>query len=510
LNVDGTFKGPRPTRILCAAVLGASLGYIGASIVNVALPTFQQALGADATEIQWIVSAYNLAVAALLLSSGAFSDRFGHAATFKLGVFAVVVGSSVCALAENPGMLIAGRVVQGLAAALLVPASLGLVNTAYPPAARGHAVSLWSSFSAVGAGMGPFIGGFLIDYASWRYVFWMNLPVGLVAWRLLAGGDPPPRITHDQAFDWRGAVFSVLALGLFTYAAIESSKLGPGNPLVLSLFAGAIGFGSVFLYTQGRGAAPLMPLVLFRSRNFTAANVVTFLAYSTIGGGFYVMMLTWIQIQGYSALAAGAITLPFMVLTGTLAHPVGRLVRRIGPKLPLSGGALLLGLGFLSWTLPGIGTPFLIGYLPGIIVTAIGLALLVGPVTTVVMGAVELRQSGIASGVNSAVARSAILLSVAVMGAIHIAAFERTADAAIGALQLGAATVAYMHDQLINMAAADIPTDLPDATREALAGIIRESFLSAARKVMVISGLLALAGAAIAFRYVDRPQLREP
>jgi hypothetical protein len=219
-------------------------------------------------------------------------------------------------------------------------------------------------------------------------------------------------------------------------------------------------------------------------------------------------MLTWIQIQGYSALAAGTITLPFMLFTGVLAHPVGNLVRRIGPKLPLSGGVLLLGIGFLSWTVPTIGTPFYIGYLPGIVCTSIGIACLVGPITTVVMGAVDIRQSGIASGVNSAVARGAVLLSVAVMGAVHFAAFERTADAAIDDLPLSAAVATHMHRELINMAAAEIPAEVDADTRARLRTAIDESFLHAARQVMWLAGLLAIAGALIAFVYIERPRSR--
>ncbi len=496
-----------PTHILVAAVLGASLGFVGASIVNVALPTFQSELGADATEIQWIVSAYNLAIAALLLSAGAFSDRHGHLAIFRLGLITYTAASLACAFAGEPSTLIAARAFQGFAGALLVPSSLGLVNAAYPAHARGHAVGLWSSFGAVGAGMGPLLGGFLLDFTSWHYLFWMNIPIAIGAWWLLRSERRRvPEIRPVHRFDWPGAIYSVLALGLVTYTAIESSKLGIFHPVILVLSGMAVVVGYLFIRTQRHAEDPLLPIGIFRSRNFLATNVVTFLAYCTIGGGFYVMMLTWIQIQGYSPLAAGAITLPFMLFTGGFAHAVGNLVRRIGPKVPLSSGVLLLGLGFMIFSLPGIGTPFWIGYLPGIIVAAAGIALLVGPVTTVVMGSVELRHAGIASGINSAIARSAILLSVAILGSIHFAQFEQVANARLATLDLQPAVKTQMRAQLINMAAAEIPSLADPDTAQALHNVVVESFMQASRFIMRIAGAISILGALIAFIYVERPR----
>lgn len=361
-------RKPLTGRVLVAAVIGASLGFIGASVVNVALPTFQLQLDADATDIQWIVSGYNLAIASFLLGAGAFSDRFGHYKTFCCGLLCYTGASILCGAATNPQLMIAARVVQGFAAALLVPSSLGLVNSAYPAASRGRAVGLWSSFSAVGAGLGPMIGGFMIDYASWRYMFWMNVPIALAAWWLLSTSRAVSDTAHrDHPFDWTGAACSIATLGMFTFAAIETSVLGISHPLILAGFTLATVGAWLFIRLQSRSPAPLMPLSMFHSRDFSAVNLATFLAYCTIGGGFYVMMLTWIQIQGYSPLAAGAITLPFMLFTAGLAHKVSNLVARIGPRIPLTAGMLLLAAGFFSWTLPAIGTPFVLGYLPGVL-----------------------------------------------------------------------------------------------------------------------------------------------
>lgn len=500
-------NAPHPTRILVAATLGAALGFVGASVVNVALPTFQTELGANASDIQWIVSAYNLAIAALLLSAGAYSDRQGHFRIFQIGLVLYAIASIACALAWDPAALIAGRALQGFAGALLVPSSLGLVNTAYPAHLRGHAVGLWSSFSAVGGGMGPLIGGLLIDAASWRYLFWINIPIVLVVGYLLIGQHrQTPDTAPQRAFDWTGAVASILALGLLTIAAIESARLGISHPIVVGLFIVAALSGFVFVRVQQRTSNPLMPLLLFRSRNFSSANVVTFLAYWTIGGGFYVMMLTWIQIQGYSPIAAGAITLPFMLFTGGFAHAVGKLVRRIGPKLPLSAGVALLGLGFISFALPAVGTSFWIGYLPGVLVTAAGIALLVAPLTTVVVGSVELSHSATASGINSAVARSAILLSVAVLGAIHFGLFKHAAILGLDQLALTPALDAYMRDQLINMAAAEVPNGTAAGVGDAIRAVIVGSFMYAARIVILIAGAISLLGAIIAFIFVDAPE----
>lgn len=490
-------------RVLVAAILGASLGFIGASIVNVALPTFQSALGADATQIQWIVSGYNLSIAALLLSAGAFSDRIGHALTFKLGLAILVIASVTCGSAVTPTTMIIGRIVQGLAAALLVPSSLGLVNTTYPAETRGTAVGLWSSFSAVGAGIGPFFGGLLIEYLSWRYLFWMNVPIVILAWFLLERANvSKPRTPPRNAFDHIGAISSVLTLGFLTYAAIATSKFGITDPIVLSTFVAACIAGGAFIQRQRTTANPLLPLNLFHSRDFAAANIVTFLSYCTIGGGFYVMMLTWIQVQAYSPLAAGAITLPFMILTALLAHPVASIVRRFGAKIPLSLGTACLGVGFVSWAFPAVGTSFWLGYLPGVIITAIGIAMLVGPVTTVVVGAVPLSQSGLASGVNSAIARSAVLLSVAIMGAIHYAIFEYLMLIGLSEMTLDASANAAMRSELIKMAAASIPRTLSTLEQIALRELIDLSFLRASSRVMLIAGALSLLAAIIAFGFV--------
>ncbi len=508
--MDARDKEAFPRAILAATVLGAGLGFLGASIVNVALPTFQSELSADATDIQWIVSAYNLAIAALLLSAGAFSDRVGHLRIFRLGLVICASASLVCAVAWEPSVLIAGRALQGFASALLVPSSLGLVNTLFPAHSRGYAVGLWSSFSAVGGGLGPIFGGLAIEFATWQYMFLINLPIVIVVWWLLRAQTytrVEPQSQHP--FDWPGATYSVLALGLLTFAAIESPRIGIAHPVTVTLIVAAGIAGILFLRTQQRSVAPLTPLTMFHSRNFAAANVVTFLSYCSIGGGFYVMMLAWIQIQGYSPLAAGAITLPFMLFTGGFAHSVSSLVRRIGPKVPLAMGAMLLGVGFFTYALPAVGTSFWIGYLPGVLLTALGIALLVAPITTVIMGSVALRHSATASGINSAVARSAILLSVAVLGAVHFAQFERSASERLDQLSLSAELDSHMRAELVKMAAARIPSDTPPSIATALEDLITGSFMFATRLVLIIAGGLSILAALIAFMYIDRPE-RDP
>ena len=497
-------RGTRPQLVLISAVLGASLAYVGASIVNVALPTLQRVLGADATQLQWIVSGYNLAIAALLLSAGAFADRFGHYRTFRAGLVTYAMASAICACATRPEMLIAGRLLQGIAAALLVPSSLGLVTTNHEPADRAHAVSLWSSFSAVGAGMGPLVGGMLIDNAAWPFVFWMNLPVVAVAWWLLTRAAPVAAVVNraHTPFHWRSASLAILALGSGTYALIESAAKGLTDPWCAGMAAASIICAWRFVRYQQHPDAALIPISVFRSRNFTMANVATFLAYCAIGGGFYVMMLTWIDVQGYSATAAGAITLPFMLMTAGLAQPVGRIVRRFGPKLPLALGMSLLGLGFLTWIPAEVGTSFWLGYMPGVVLTATGIGLFVGPVTSVVVGDVDVSLSGVASGINSAVARSATLLSVAALGAVHFASFDNAAQLLIADIDLTPATTAALHAELIHLTAAEIPAHVPTATRLLIESALDQAFLHATRKVAFLAGSLAIAAALIAFIFI--------
>lgn len=488
------------SRLLLAAILGAGLGFLGASVVNVALPTFQTELNADATDIQWIVSAFNLALAGLLLNAGAISDRRGHLATFRLGLLVYAGASVICATAKSPDVLIFGRAVQGLGSALLIPSSLGLVNTAHEAHERGRAVGLWSSYSAVVGGTAPLIAGILLAIASWRYLFWINIPIAILVWRLLDSSHVQlPKRPPSKVFDWYGALFSLLTLGLLTFAAIESSALGLHSAVVwFSLFMG-LAAAYLFIRSQRQVPHPLMPLEMFHSPTFAAANVVTFLAYSCMGGGFYVMMLTWIQIQGYSPLAAGTITLPFMFCTATLAHPVAKLIRRIGPRLPLAGGVMSLGCGFMSFSFAEVGTSFVSGYLTGIILTAIGIASVVASLTTAIMSSVEVSQSGTASGINSATARTAILFSVGILGAIHIAQFESRASIGLDALNLEPTLESQMYRELPRMAAAEIPTNIDANIQNAIHKVIEYSFMDATHVVTRIAGTLAILGALIAF-----------
>ena len=501
-----------PAPFLTAAIVGAGLGFLGASVVNVALPTFQVELGASASQIQWIVSAYNLAIAALLLSAGAFSDRYGHLGVFRFGLATYGIASVICAVTTTADILIAARALQGLAAAVLIPSSIGLVNTTYPAHARAHAVGLWSNFSALGGGLGPLFGGTMIALLSWRWMFWVNLPLVCFAWwqlqrgtKFVAGGTAADTVRTDS-FDWQGAIYSIVALGFATVAIIGSARLGVSHPKTLGFMAVAVLFAILFLYSQSIHKTPIVPLSLFRSQNFVAANIVTFLTYSTIGGGFYIMMLHWIQIEHYSTLAAGALTLPFLMCTAGLAHPVSRLTRRIGAKLPMTAGASGLGLGFASFAAASPDVSFWIAYFPGILLSAVGITLLVAPVTMVVMGEVSLNQSGLASGINSAVARSAILLSVATLGAIHYTTFFDHAAAALAELALDPADRAFARGELINMAAAKLPANIDIASAQALRAAIEDSFVHAVRLTMLIAAGLSLLAALVAFILIEQPR----
>ena len=506
--------------VLATTILGSSMAFIDGTAVNVALPALQRDLGATVGDVQWVVEGYALPLAALILVGGALGDRYGRRAIFSAGVALFALASAACGLAPGIGWLIAARVVQGASAALLVPGSLAILSASFPPESRGRAIGTWSAFTGVTAAVGPLVGGWLVDHGSWRWVFFLNLPLAvavlaLSAWRVPESCDPEAA----SRLDWPGAALATLGLAGVTYGLIElPEKGGAGAAAELALGAG-VAVLAAFVVVEARTPVPMMPLAMFRSRTFAGANLLTLCLYGALGGALFFLPFDLIQVQGYSAAGAGAALLPFVALMFLLSRWAGGLVDRYGPRLPLVAGPAVAAAGLALFALPGSGASYWLSFFPAVTVLGLGMAVSVAPLTTTVMGAVDTHHAGLASGINNAVARAASLLAVAAFGLVVLGAFQRGLERrldAIGAMDasdakdatvrtggahataLSPADRAAISAQSLKLAALVLPPDLDAAARARVQGAIRESFVDGFRLAMLIGAALALLAAAAA------------
>lgn len=488
--------------VLAATILASSMVFIDGTVANVALPALQREFGATAAQVQWVIESYALFLAALLLVGGSAGDRFGRRRVFALGVALFAAASVWCSLVGSIEQLIWARAVQGVGGALLAPGSLALISASFPEEMRGKAIGVWSGYTAITAALGPVIGGFLIEHWSWRYAFLINLPLAVIVLPLTYRFVPESRGARGAGpLDWGGALSASLGLGALVFALIESSSAGWHDARVLGalLLAGVV--LATFVAVERRHPAPLLPLALFHSREFSGANLLTLLLYAALGGSLYFVPLNLIQVQGYSALAAGAALLPFILTMFALSHWAGGLVDRYGAKPPLVIGPTIAAAGFALLAVPGVGGSYWTTFFPAVLVLGIGMAVSVAPLTTTVMNALDASQAGIASGVNNAVSRVAALLAIAVFGIVMSAAFGYLLGQS---LHLAPQLMGQVLAQQDKLAAIGVPAAASAAEQSSIKAAVAASFVYGFRWVMLLSALLALASAAAAWRMIGR------
>jgi EmrB/QacA subfamily drug resistance transporter len=482
------------TWVLVATILGSSMAFIDGTVVNVALPVLQTSLNATATDVQWVVEAYSLFLASLILVGGSLGDHFGRRRIFAIGILLFTVASILCGLAPNVNVLIFMRAIQGIGGALMIPGSLAIISASFDSKQRGRAIGTWSGFTAITSVIGPVLGGVLVQYATWRWVFFINLPIAVIVLFVLFWRVPESRseVEARQGLDWLGALLATLGLGGLVYGLIESNNLGLSNSLVLASIAGGVVALVLFLLVEARSRSPMMPLSLFRSRTFSGTNLLTFFLYAALGGSLFFVPFNLILVQGYSPTAAGAANLPLIVLLFTLSRWSGGLVARVGAKLPLIIGPIIAAIGFALYAVPGIGGSYWTTFFPAAVVLGLGMAISVAPLTTAVMGSVDTQHVGTASGVNNAVSRTAGLLAIAVLGIVILAVFSNSLLSQLALVQIPAGTYNIIVAQEIKLVGIDIPTGLSSSTHAAIQQAISESFVTGFRVVMLIASGLAL------------------
>jgi len=494
--------------ILAATILGSSMAILDGTAVNVALPILQAELGGTVADVQWVVESYALCLGALILVGGALGDRHGRRRVFCSGVVLFAAASIWCGVSPTVGQLIMARAVQGIGASLMVPGSLAILSSAFDDAQRGRAIGTWSAATAMAAAFGPVLGGWLVEHVSWRWVFYINIPLAIVVVAISLRYVPESRDTESKhGLDVGGALLVTGGLGALVYGLIESARLGLGHPAVIAgLAAGAIMLVA-FVRQEARSRAPMMPLGLFRSRTFSGANGLTFLLYAALAGGLFFLPFNLIQVQGYSPTAAGAALLPFILLISSLSRWAGGLVHRFGARLPLTVGPLIAAIGFALFARPGVGGSYWVTFFPAVVVLGLGMAISVAPLTTTVMGAVPARQSGLASGINNAMARVAGLLAIALLGVVALGVFETQLDADLDRLAVSQDLRRQLEGERIKLAGATVPVSAGPDLGPALQRAIDESFVSAFRVVMLIAAAMAAAGGMSAALTIDRPVL---
>jgi EmrB/QacA subfamily drug resistance transporter len=498
-GADRSFNKKTALWVLFATIMASGMAIIDSTAVNVALPALSQGLGASEIQLFWVVVAYLLFLSSLILVGGVLGDMYGRRKIFALGVGIFGATSVWCGLAPDMTQLILARSFQGVGAALLVPGSLAIITAYFPESERGKAIGWWSALSALMVAVGPVLGGLFVDYATWRLVFFINVPLAVfVLWIVTKHVPESFGESADQEVDWVGAVLAVLGLGALSFGLIYGGKFG----FAQALGAGAIVSGAAalaaFVVAQARVRAPMMPLSMFKSKNFAGANLLTVLLYAPLAGGTFFLPIIMIEVYGYSALAAGAALLPVVFLLATISPFAGGMINRTGATIPLVVGPIIAAVGWAYFALPYFSGNYWTTFFPGFVLMGLGMSIAVAPLTTVVMTAFDQGKAGVASGINNAASRVSGLVAVALFAALVTLTFNSELAAALVGVDLPAAALQALAAQKNLLTAAEIPDGLaPELVRQ-LEAAIHGSFLTGYRAAMWLSAGLAAASALVA------------
>jgi EmrB/QacA subfamily drug resistance transporter len=444
-----------------------------------------------------------LFLAALILVGGSLGDLLGRRRMFVLGVGIFAAASIACGLSSNIQQLVIARCIQGVGAAFLVPGSLSIISASFDEQNRGQAIGTWSGFTAITTAIGPVLGGWLVQHASWRWVFFINVPLAATVIAISLWHVPESRNAAAVRVDWLGAAVVTAGLTGVVYGFIESTNLGWKNPLVFGSLIAGLTCLVVFVLIEAKVDSPMVPPALFDSRSFSGANLLTLFLYAALGIFFFLFPLNLIQVQGYSPTATGAAALPLILLMFLLSRWSGGLVARYGPKAPLVIGPLIAAAGFVLFAVPSMGASYWKSFFPAFVVLGFGMAISVAPLTTVVMNSSGQNRAGIASGINNAVARVASVLAIAILGIVMLKMFSLRLERSFRGQVISSSTLDYLQSNATKLAGVSIPSGLDAGSAAAMRASISQAFVFGFRTVMLICAVLSLASAAVALRTIS-------
>ena len=501
---------PRQKRLtLVACITGSAVVFIDSTVINVALPAIRADLDAGLAAQQWVVEGYLLTLASLILIGGSLSDLFGRRRIFALGTALFGITSLLCAIAPTEEALVAARVVQGAAGALLVPSTLATIMAVFPEDERGRAIGTWTAWSGVSTVIGPLAGGALVDIASWRWVFAIGLiPIAVTLYLVLRElpACMDARAATRPRVDWLGATLCALGLAGPVFALIEQPSRGWDDPLVFVPLVAGIVLLVLFVWQERRTPDPMLPLDLFRRHNFAVGNLSTFLIYGGLGAAMFFLVLFLQETAGYSAFEAGLALLPMTMILFALSSRVGALADRLGPRIFMGGGPIVGGAGLLLLVFVDKDADYLTQVLPGVSLFGLGLALTVAPLTATVLGDADQRHAGVASGVNNAIARVAGLFAIAVVGAIVSAQFVHEVDNRLGDRPLSPAARHAVEDARARPLTTSAADDAPPPARRVLRDTFENASVSAFRVGIGGSGVLVVLGGVISAIGIRNPR----
>lgn len=489
------------TWILIATILGSSMAFIDSTAMNVVLPVFQLELNAKISQVQWVIEAYALMLASLLLLGGALGDHFGIKKIFMIGVVIFSLSSLWCGLSPDINQLIIARAFQGVGSALLVPGSLAIITSCFKQEKRGKAIGTWAALTALMTALGPLLGGWLSEYFSWRWVFYINIPISImVLYTLLKHVPETKNGDHKSKLDIFGGILITLALSGIVFGLVESSNHGFTNPFIIPSIIIGILFSILFILYEKKVDNPLVPLEMFKSRVFTGGNIVTFFLYSAFSGATFFVPFNLIQLQGYSPTKAGAAFIPLLIILFLLSRWSGSIVDRYGAKKPLVIGPLITAVGYILISTMDLSiSNYWRGLFPAMLVLGLGMSATIAPLTTAVMNAANVKYSGLASGINNSVGRISGVLSIAILGLFMFTIFNHNIKRDIKTLDLPEHITISLEQETTKLAAMSIPNELDGNVELRVKGIVRNAYLASFNIIMYIIAGLALLSSMVAY-----------
>jgi EmrB/QacA subfamily drug resistance transporter len=484
--------------ILLATILASGMAFLDSSVVNIAIPTIQEKLHATISNAEWVVNAYALMLASLILISGSLGDHFGRKKIFVYGIGTFILASFLCGISQNILQLILFRGLQGIGGAMMVPGSLSIINTNFAENIRGRVIGLWSGFAGGVAAIGPFLGGYLVQTFGWQAIFYINIPLGLLALWITIQFVPEEKNEQKRKVDFLGATSIFLSLLGITYGLMKEPSLGWTNPTILVSLLGGLILFIFFILTQMKSKHPLIPLEIFSSSFVTGANLATLFLYFALSGVIFFLVLNIQQVQHFSPLLAGMSMLPTVLLITFLSGPGGTIADKIGPRIPMTVGSFIVAIGMATFVIPTTNANYFLYFFPGLILFGLGMSLVIAPLTKSAL-LVDSKYSGTASGVNNAVARVAGLLAIALLGLILVTLFSSRLEKGVKTSSLTKIEQQQILDQREKLGAITIPQNFSQGVKEETQTIIDNSFVYGFKWIMGINAFLALLSGIVSF-----------